>query len=145
MAKHGLRNALLVAPMPTASTSQILGNSECFEPINSAIGTRRTLAGDFICVQKTLMRKLIALGLWSTELKDKIVAKSGSVQGIAEIPANIQAVYKTRWEVTITHRHAQRSLFLVLLLLRLLRLVPVSKGFRVRTFLPHVLVASSKC
>jgi ribonucleoside-diphosphate reductase alpha chain len=100
MAKHGLRNSMLIAPMPTASTSQILGNNECFEPINSNIATRRTLAGDFVCVQKPLMRKLIALGVWSAELKDKIVANSGSVQGIAGIPADIQAVFKTTWEIS---------------------------------------------
>lgn len=95
----GLRNSLLVAPMPTASTSQILGYNECFEPFTSNLYTRRTLAGEFIVVNKYLMRDLMALGIWSDDLKQKIVARNGSVQGIAEIPEDLQARYKTAWEL----------------------------------------------
>jgi len=95
----GLRNSLLVAPMPTASTSQILGFNECFEPFTTNIYKRLTLAGEFIQVNKYLVAELLRLGVWSTELKDKIVAKGGSVQGLAEIPADIQALYKTVWEL----------------------------------------------
>ena len=97
--QHGLRNSLLVAPMPTASTSQILGFNECFEPFTTNIYKRLTLAGEFIQVNKYLVAELIRLGLWSTELKDRIVAKGGSVQGLAEIPADIQMLYKTVWEL----------------------------------------------
>ena len=96
---HGLRNSLLVAPMPTASTSQILGYNECIEPFTSNIYTRRTLAGEFILVNKYLISDLLALGLWSPELKNKIIGNGGSVQGIAEIPTETQALYKTVWEM----------------------------------------------
>ena len=96
---HGLRNSLLVAPMPTASTSQILGFNECFEPFTTNIYTRRTLAGEFIQVNKYLVAELVKLGLWTPELKDRIIAKAGSVQGLDEIPADIQALYKTVWEL----------------------------------------------
>ena len=96
---HGLRNSLLVAPMPTASTSQILGYNECIEPFTSNIYTRRTLAGEFILVNKYLINDLLALGLWSPELKNKIIGNGGSVQGIAEIPTETQALYKTVWEM----------------------------------------------
>jgi ribonucleoside-diphosphate reductase subunit M1 len=99
IATHGIRNSLLVAPMPTASTSQILGNNECFEPYTSNIYTRRVLAGEFTMVNKHLVKDLIDLGLWSTEIKDLIVARNGSVQGIDMIPAHIQAIYKTVWEI----------------------------------------------
>jgi ribonucleoside-diphosphate reductase alpha chain len=95
----GMRNSLLVAPMPTASTSQILGNCECIEPYSTHIFTRRTLAGEFIVVNRHLVQALIARGLWSEELKDRIVANNGSVQGIAEIPGDLQAVFKTVWEI----------------------------------------------
>jgi ribonucleoside-diphosphate reductase alpha chain len=95
----GLRNSLLVAPMPTASTSQILGFNECFEPFTTNIYKRLTLAGEFIQVNKYLVAELLSLGVWSTELKDKIVAKGGSVQGLAEIPLDVQALYKTVWEL----------------------------------------------
>jgi ribonucleoside-diphosphate reductase alpha chain len=81
--KHGARNSLLVAPMPTASTSQILGNNESFEPFTSNVYTRRVLAGEFICVNKHLVRDLIGLGLWTTEVKNQIIANNGSVQGIS--------------------------------------------------------------
>ena len=97
--KTGVRNSLLLAPMPTASTSQILGCNECFEPFTSNLYTRRTLAGEFIVVNKYLMSDLMALGLWSEEMKQLIVARNGSVQGITVIPEDIQLRYKTAWEL----------------------------------------------
>ena len=97
--KKGIRNSLLVAPMPTASTSQILGYNECFEPFTSNIYTRRTLAGEFIVLNKHLMKELMDTGIWCDELKQQIVARNGSVQGIAAIPEEIQARYKTSWEL----------------------------------------------
>jgi len=98
--KHGVRNSLLVAPMPTASTSQILGNNECFEPYTSNIYTRRTLSGEFIIVNKHLMRDLIKLGLWNDTMKNKLIAAKGSVQEIPEIPDDIKELYKTVWEIS---------------------------------------------
>ena len=97
---HGVRNSLLVAPMPTASTSQILGNNESFEPFTSNIYTRRVLSGEFICVNKHLVRDLINLGLWTTSVKNQIVANNGSVQTVTEIPDNIKEIYKTVWEIS---------------------------------------------
>jgi ribonucleoside-diphosphate reductase alpha chain len=97
--KHGIYNSLLLAPMPTASTSQILGNNECFEPYTSNIYTRRVLSGEFIVVNKHLLRDLVKLNLWNNEIKNKIVAANGSVQEIAEIPEQIKEVYKTVWEI----------------------------------------------
>ena len=99
VATHGVRNSLLLAPMPTASTSQILGNNECFEPYTSNIYTRRVLSGEFIVVNKHLLHDLNELGLWNDELKNKIMAENGSVQNIPEIPANIKEIYKTVWEI----------------------------------------------
>lgn len=98
--KYGLRNSLLVAPMPTASTSQILGNNECFEPYTSNIYTRRTLSGEFIVVNKHLMRDLINLGLWNDNMKNRLIAANGSVQNIPGIPQNIKDIYKTVWEIS---------------------------------------------
>ncbi len=98
-AKGGLRNSLLLAPMPTASTSQILGYNECFEPFTSNIYTRRTLAGEYIIVNKYLMRELLDMGLWNEEMKQQILARNGSVQGVPGIPDAIQAKYKTAWEL----------------------------------------------
>ncbi|MFZ5554736.1 MAG: ribonucleoside-diphosphate reductase subunit alpha [Bacteroidota bacterium] len=98
--KHGVRNSLLIAPMPTASTAQILGNNECFEPYTSNIYTRRVLSGEFIVVNKHLMRDLVKLGLWGESLKNKIIAANGSVQDIAEIPQNLKEIYKTAWEIS---------------------------------------------
>lgn len=98
--KHGVRNSLLVAPMPTASTSQILGNNECFEPYTSNIYTRRTLSGEFVVVNKHLMKDLIEQGLWSADMKNKLIAAKGSVQGIKEIPDSIKELYKTVWEIS---------------------------------------------
>jgi len=96
---HGVRNSLLVAPMPTASTSQILGNNECFEPYTSNIYTRRVLSGEFIVVNKFLLRDLVNLGLWNTIMKDKIISANGSIQEISEIPQDIKDLYKTVWEI----------------------------------------------
>jgi ribonucleoside-diphosphate reductase alpha subunit len=95
----GLRNSLLVAPMPTASTSQILGYNECFEPFTTNLYTRRTLAGEFIVVNKYLTKELMDLGLWGDEMKQRIVAANGSVQDIAEIPEAVRARFKTAWEI----------------------------------------------
>ena len=97
--QHGVRNSLLLAPMPTASTSQILGNNECIEPYTSNIYTRRVLSGEFIVVNKYLMRDLVELGLWNQKLKEKIIASNGSVQSIEEIPQNIKDIYRTVWEM----------------------------------------------
>ncbi|MES2267252.1 MAG: ribonucleoside-diphosphate reductase subunit alpha [Bacteroidota bacterium] len=96
---HGVRNSLLVAPMPTASTSQILGNNECFEPYTSNIYTRRVLSGEFIIVNKHLLRDLVNRGIWTTSMKDRIITANGSIQDIAEIPQDIKDIYKTVWEI----------------------------------------------
>jgi len=97
--KHGIRNSLLLAPMPTASTSQILGNNECFEPFTSNIYTRRTLSGEFVVVNKYLLKDLVRRKLWNDNLKNKIIAGNGSVQGIEEIPQDLKELYKTVWEI----------------------------------------------
>lgn len=97
--QYGLRNSLLVAPMPTASTSQILGNNECFEPFTSNIYTRRTLSGEFIVINKFLIEELMKLGLWNEEMKNKIILGNGSIQHLAEIPREIKELYKTVWEI----------------------------------------------
>lgn len=97
--KYGVRNSLLVAPMPTASTSQIFGNNECFEPYTSNIYTRRVLSGEFIIVNKHLLKDLIQLNLWNPTMKNKIIAANGSIQNIPEIPEDIKELYKTVWEI----------------------------------------------
>jgi len=97
--KHGVRNSLLVAPMPTASTSQILGNNECFEPYTSNIYSRRVLSGEFIIINKHLLKDLVQLGLWNNDMKNSIIAANGSVQHIDNIPAEIKELYKTVWEI----------------------------------------------
>ncbi len=97
--KHGVRNSLLLAPMPTASTSQILGNNECFEPYTSNIYTRRVLSGEFIVVNKHLLKDLVKLGIWNNALKNKVITANGSIQHIAEIPQTIKDIYKTVWEI----------------------------------------------
>jgi ribonucleoside-diphosphate reductase alpha chain len=97
--KHGARNSLLLAPMPTASTAQIMGNNEAFEPFTSNIYTRRTLSGEFVLVNKHLIKDLIALDLWSDQMRMQIIKENGSIQNIAEIPQEIRDVYKTVWEV----------------------------------------------
>ena len=99
MAARGLKNSLLIAPMPTASTSQILGYTECFEPMTTNIYARRTLAGEFVVINRYLMEDLMSRGLWSQEMKQKIIGLNGSIQGLAEIPDYIQALYKTAWEI----------------------------------------------
>ncbi len=112
---HGVRNSLLVAPMPTASTSQILGNNECFEPYTSNIYTRRVLSGEFIVVNKHLLKDLVNLGLWNTDMKNKIITANGSIQDIAEIPVEIKALYKTVWEIkmrTIIDMAADRGAYI---------------------------------
>ena len=98
--QNGVRNSLLLAPMPTASTSQILGNNECFEPYTSNIYARRTLSGEFIVVNKHLMKDLMQLGLWNETMRQKLIAANGSVQNIAEIPEHIKEIYKTVWEIS---------------------------------------------
>ena len=97
--KYGVRNSLLIAPMPTASTSQILGNNECFEPRTSNIYVRRVLSGDFYIINKRLIKDLINLNLWNDEMKDKLIAEGGSIQRITEIPTNIRNLYKTVWDI----------------------------------------------
>ncbi|NNC83792.1 MAG: ribonucleoside-diphosphate reductase subunit alpha [Flavobacteriales bacterium] len=98
--EHGVRNSLLVAPMPTASTAQILGNNECFEPYTSNVYTRRVLSGEFIVVNKHLLKDLVKLGLWNEEMRAKLMMHNGSVQNIKEIPDNLKALYKTSWELS---------------------------------------------
>lgn len=98
--KHGMRNSLLLAPMPTASTAQILGNNECFEPYTSNIYTRRVLSGEFIVVNKHLLRDLNNLGIWNEEVKNKLIAANGSVQNIDEVPENLKDLYRTAWEIS---------------------------------------------
>lgn len=115
IAAHGVRNSLLVAPMPTASTSQILGNNECFEPYTTNIYTRRVLSGEFIVVNKHLLLDLVKLGLWNDEMKNAIMASNGSVQSIDAIPDNIKELYKTVWEMSmrdIIDMAADRGLFI---------------------------------
>lgn len=99
IAQHGIRNSLLIALMPTASTSQILGNTECIEPQTSNLYTRRVLSGEFIVMNKYLMADLVKLGLWNDEMKQRILIANGSVQGIEEIPHEIRLLYKTVWEI----------------------------------------------
>lgn len=101
--QYGVRNSLLVAPMPTASTSQILGNNECFEPFTSNIYTRRTLAGEFVMVNKYLMKELIDLGVWNDEIKDSIIVNKGSVQHIEGISDKLKEKYKIVWEIPMKH------------------------------------------
>lgn len=95
----GIRNSLLIAPMPTASTSQILGNNECFEPFTSNLYTRRVLSGDFMIVNKYLVEELVKIGLWTAEIRSQIMAENGSVSNIKEIPADIREIFKTVWEI----------------------------------------------
>lgn len=101
--KHGLRNSLLVAPMPTASTSQILGYNECFEPFTSNMYTRRTIAGEFIVINKYLVRELIQLGIWNEQIKNNIIANKGSIQQLTMLPEHIRNKYKIVWEMPMKH------------------------------------------
>ena len=99
IAEHGVRNSLLLAPMPTASTAQILGNNECFEPYTSNIYSRRTLSGEFAVVNQHLLRDLMSRGLWTAEIRNQIIAHNGSVQHIPEIPDDLKGLYRTSWEI----------------------------------------------
>jgi len=113
--QNGVRNSLLLAPMPTASTSQILGNNECFEPYTSNLYTRRTLSGDFILVNKYLMKDLIEAGLWNETMRQKLIGANGSVQSIQEIPQHLKDIYKTVWEISqkvIIDMSAERGAFI---------------------------------
>ncbi|MDR0802120.1 ribonucleoside-diphosphate reductase subunit alpha [Fluviicola sp.] len=113
--KHGVRNSLLLAPMPTASTAQILGNNECFEPYTSNIYTRRVLSGEFIIVNKHLLKDLVKEGLWNKEMRQKLMVSNGSVQNINEIPQYIKDLYKTAWEIsqkTIIDQSADRGAYI---------------------------------
>jgi ribonucleoside-diphosphate reductase alpha chain len=113
--KDGVRNSLLLAPMPTASTSQILGNNECFEPYTSNIYTRRTLSGEYIVVNKHLLKDLIELNLWNEDMKEKLMVENGSVQNIPEIPDELKAMYKTVYELSqreIIDQAADRGAFI---------------------------------
>ncbi|WPK24781.1 hypothetical protein PUMCH_002072 [Australozyma saopauloensis] len=103
LAKHGLRNSLLVAPMPTASTSQILGNNECFEPYTSNIYSRRVLAGEFQIVNPHMLKDLVDLGIWNDAMKNNIIANNGSIQSLPNVPDEIKALYKTVWEISQKH------------------------------------------
>lgn len=113
--KHGVRNSLLLAPMPTASTAQILGNNECFEPYTSNIYTRRVLSGEFIIVNKHLLKDLVKEGLWNKDMRQKLMASNGSVQNIHEIPQYIKDLYKTAWEISqkaIIEQSADRGAYI---------------------------------
>ena len=113
--KHGVRNSLLVAPMPTASTAQILGNNECFEPYTSNIYTRRVLSGEFIIVNKHLLKDLVREGLWNKDMRQKIMAANGSIQNIQDIPQRLKELYKTAWEISqkaIVEQAADRGAYI---------------------------------
>merc|ERR1712025_196319 len=97
--EHGLRNSLLVAPMPTASTAQILGNNESFEPYTQNLYVRRVLSGEFVTVNRHLLHDLIKRGLWCDDLRQKLIARNGSVQNLDEVPSDMKELYKTVWEV----------------------------------------------
>lgn len=115
IAQHGLRNSLLVAPMPTASTSQILGNNEAIEPYTTNIYTRSVLAGNFTVLNQHLLKELMALGLWTDDIKNQIIAQGGSVQGVPEIPNELKELYKTVWEIkqrTLIDMAADRGAFI---------------------------------
>lgn len=112
---NGVRNSLLLAPMPTASTSQILGNNECFEPYTSNIYTRRVLSGEFVVVNKHLLHDLVKIGLWNDRMKNRLIAANGSVQSIEEIPQNLKDLYKTAWEIkqkTLIDMSAERGAYI---------------------------------
>jgi len=115
IAKHGVRNSLLLAPMPTASTAQILGNNESVEAYTSNIYTRRVLSGEFQVVNQHLLKDLVELGIWSDDIKNDIISFNGSIQNIPEIPADIKQLYKTVWEIsqkTVIRQAADRGAFI---------------------------------
>jgi ribonucleoside-diphosphate reductase alpha chain len=112
---YGVRNSLLVAPMPTASTAQILGNNEAFEPFTTNLYSRRTLSGEFIMINKHLVSDLLKLDLWNETIKNKLIMENGSVQNIPEIPTELKEVYKTVWEMSqkrVLQMAANRSIFI---------------------------------
>jgi ribonucleoside-diphosphate reductase alpha chain len=111
----GMRNSLLIAPMPTASTSQILGNNECIEPFTSNLYTRRVLAGEFVVVNKYLVEDLVQRGMWTSEIRTQIIANNGSIQNILELPSDIRELYRTSWEIpmkTVINLAADRAPFI---------------------------------
>lgn len=113
--EHGMRNSLLLAPMPTASTSQILGNNECIEPFTSNMYTRRVLAGEFVVINKYLVEDLVIRNMWNSDIRTQIIANNGSIQNILEIPSEIRELYKTAWEIpmkTIINLAADRAPFI---------------------------------
>ena len=115
ISQHGLRNSLLLAPMPTASTSQILGNNECFEPYTANIYTRRTLSGEYVVVNRHLLKDLIRLGKWNSEMKERLIAANGSIQHMDDLPQPIKDLYKTVWEIkqkTIIDMAADRGAYI---------------------------------
>ena len=115
VAKYGMRNSLLVAPMPTTSTSQILGNNECIEPFTSNMYTRRVLAGEFVCINKYLVEDLVRMGYWNSDIRSQIIANNGSIQAIVEIPSELRELYKTSWEIpmkTLINLAADRAPFI---------------------------------
>jgi ribonucleoside-diphosphate reductase subunit M1 len=115
IAQHGMRNSLLVAPMPTASTAQILGNNESTEPFTSNMYNRRVLAGEYTVVNKHLLRELTSIGIWTQSVRNRIIADNGSIQNVMEIPEEIRQVYKTVWEIpqrTILEMAADRAPFI---------------------------------
>ena len=115
VAKYGMRNSLLVAPMPTASTSQILGNNECIEPFTSNLYTRRVLAGEFVCINKYLVEDLVKAGYWNADIRSQIIANNGSIQSILEVPSELRELYKTSWEIpmkTVINLAADRAPFI---------------------------------
>jgi len=112
---NGVRNSLLVAPMPTASTAQILGNNEAFEPFTTNLYSRRTLGGEFVVINKHLVKELINLSLWNDTIKNKLIMENGSIQNIPEIPTELKEIYKTVWEMSqkrILQMAANRSIFI---------------------------------
>ncbi|MEO0732910.1 MAG: ribonucleoside-diphosphate reductase subunit alpha [Bacteroidota bacterium] len=113
--QYGMRNSLLVAPMPTASTSQILGNNECFEPYSSNMYTRRTLSGEFVVVNKHLLHDLIGLGLWDNAMRNRLMASNGSIQEFNDVPQHLRDLYKTVWEISqkvVINMAADRGAFI---------------------------------
>ena len=113
--RYGMRNSLLVAPMPTASTSQILGNNECIEPFTSNMYTRRVLAGEFVCINKYLVEDLVKMGYWNSDIRSQIIANNGSIQSILEIPSELRELYRTSWEIpmkTLINLAADRAPFI---------------------------------
>jgi ribonucleoside-diphosphate reductase alpha chain len=110
-----MRNSLLIAPMPTASTSQILGNNECIEPFTSNMYTRRVLAGEFVCINKYLVEDLVRMGYWNSDIRSQIIANNGSIQSILEIPSELRELYRTSWEIpmkTLINLAADRAPFI---------------------------------